>query len=189
MSGWKRPLHLGRRGRSVPSWHPRWLRVGPRVAAALRIRVRGRRAQRCGEPAPRGRPEARRAAAAGSPSDRPDSPVVGAEPRGRPGLPGLAASFGRPCALAASPGRERRPLVADALSERRLAARRCSPAGRTFVSARRLLSPPSVNHSWSPGEEGRPGDARPFKGAALLFRARGAGRSLHAGPRAAREPL
>lgn len=27
--------------------------------------------------------------------------------------------------------------------------------GRTFVSARRLLSPPSVNHSWSPGAGGR----------------------------------
>lgn len=62
------------------------------VAAALRIRVRGRRAQCRGEPAPRGRPEARRAAAAGSPSARPAPPALSAEPRGRPGLPGVAAS-------------------------------------------------------------------------------------------------
>ncbi|XP_068390888.1 collagen alpha-1(I) chain-like [Eschrichtius robustus] len=155
---------------------------GRGAAAALRIRVRGRRAQRRGEPAPRGRPEARRAAAAGSPSARPDPPAVDAEPRGRPGLPGSAASSGRSCAPAASPGRARRPLVAGARSEQRLAARRRSPKGRTFVSARRLLSPPSVNHSWSPGEEGRPGDARPFKGAARLFGAPASSPRLGAGP-------
>ncbi|TKC53233.1 hypothetical protein EI555_007557, partial [Monodon monoceros] len=45
----------------------------------------------------------------------------------------------------------------------------------------RLLSPPSVNHSWSPGEEGRPGDARPFKGAARLFGAPASSLRLRAG--------
>lgn len=97
---------------------------------------------------------------------------MGSKPRGWPGLLSSAASSWRPCAPAASPGRARRPLVAGARSEQRLRARRRSPKGRTFVSARRLLSPPSVNHSWSPREEGRPGDARPFKGAARLFGAR-----------------
>lgn len=86
------------------------------------------------------------------------------------------------------PGEGAAATCCDAPSEQRLVARRCSPAGRTFVSARRLLSPPSVNHSWSPREEGRPGDARPFKGAARLFRApapgprQGSGSPCHSRP-------
>lgn len=85
----------------------------------------------------------------------PGSPVQPPPPRApvRPRFPGEGAAA----------------TCCGAPSEQRLVARRCSPAGRTFVSARRLLSPPSVNHSWSPREEGRPGDARPFKGAACLF--------------------
>lgn len=123
----ERPPRAGGGGRSVLSAHPRWLRVRPGggmggVAAALRIRVRGRRAQCRGEPAPRGRPEARRAAAAGSPSARPAPPALSAEPRGRPGLPGVAASplraRGCPgegaeatCCRCPEPAETRRPAV------------------------------------------------------------------------------
>lgn len=102
----------------------------------------------------------------------PRSPAVRAEPR----LPqavrllGLRLRPAPPC-VRGFPGEGAAATCCGAPSEQRLVARRCSPAGRTFVSARRLLSPPSVNHSWSPREEGRPGDARPFKGAARLFRA------------------
>lgn len=151
---WVGALHSDRRGRFVPSRTP-IAPGGAGGAAAFKIRVQGQRAQRRGEPAPLGRPEARRTAAAGSPSVRPDPAAVSAEPRARPGSP-APASARRPCAPAASQGRARRPLVEGAPSERRLSTLRCAPAGRTFVSARRLLSPPSVNHSWSPGEEGRP---------------------------------
>lgn len=104
--------------RSVPSWHPRWLRVGPGAAAALRIRVHGRRAQRRGEPAPRGRPEARRTAAAGSPSACPDPPAVGAEPRGWPGLPDRTPLPGALARPRLPWGWARRPLVADARPSR-----------------------------------------------------------------------
>lgn len=74
------PPHSGGRwgwARSPPGNAPTAPGGDPGTAAALRIRVRGRRAQRRGEPAPRGRPEARRAAAAGSPSARPDPPGCG----------------------------------------------------------------------------------------------------------------
>lgn len=80
----------------MSAWHPRWLRVGPGAAAALRIRVRGRRAQRGGEPAPRGRPEARRAAAAGSPSARPDPSAVGLSRAGGRGSPARPPPLGAP---------------------------------------------------------------------------------------------
>lgn len=102
-------------GAPSPPGTPRWLRVGPGVAAALRIRARGRRAQRCGEPAPRGRPEVRRAAAAGSPSDRPGPPAAGAEPRS----PAWPPPPGAPARSRLPPGRARRPLVASAPSEQR----------------------------------------------------------------------
>ncbi|MEJ1275813.1 hypothetical protein NN561_006712 [Cricetulus griseus] len=96
------------------------------------------------------------------------SPVVRAEPRLPRAVPLRRLLPAPPCARG-FPREGAAATCCGAPSERRLVARRCSPAGRTFVSTRRLLSPPSVNHSWSPGEEGRPGDARPFKGAARLF--------------------
>lgn len=98
------------------------------------------------------------------------SPAVRAEPRLPPAVWLRRLLPAPPCVLG-FPGEGAAATCCRAPSEQRLVARRGSPAGRTFVSARRLLSPPSVNHSWSPGEEGRPGDARPFKGAARLFRA------------------
>lgn len=90
-------------------------------------------------------------------------------PHAPPRTPAVRAESRLPRAVRGFPGEGAAATCCGAPSERRLVARRCSPAGRTFVSARRLLSPPSVNHSWSPGEEGRLGDARPFKGAARLF--------------------
>lgn len=155
-----------RRGQAQPQHLESALGAGGRSAAHS---PRPRAAQRLAAPPP--------------PGPHPPAPIPsGGRGAGwAPGLRGLAASFGCPCAPAASPGRARRPLVAGARSERRLAARHSSPAGRTFVSARRLLSPPSVNHSWSPGEEGRPGDARPFKEAARLFGAPALGPSLGTG--------
>lgn len=98
----------------------------------------------------------------------PRSPAVRAESRLPRAVP-LRRLLPAPPCVRGFPGEGAAATCYGAPSEQRLVARRCSPAGRTFVSARRLLSPPSVNHSWSPGEEGRPGDARPFKGAARLF--------------------
>jgi hypothetical protein len=73
-----------------PLLAPRLWRAGPSAAAAAapRIRARGQREQRSPQPAPRGRPEALRpAAAAGSPSARPELPAMRAQPRGPPGSP------------------------------------------------------------------------------------------------------
>lgn len=98
----------------------------------------------------------------------PRFPAVRAESRLPRAVP-LRRLLPAPPCVRGFPGEGAAATCCGAPSERRLVARRCSPAGRTFVSARRLLSPPSVNHSWSPGEEGRPGDARPFKGAVRLF--------------------
>lgn len=129
--------------------------------------------------APRGR-----ATSAGCPCVRPYPPAL----RGA-----LSARAGPP-----PPGAPARPWLPEGgrgghllrcPNPRRRAAGLSLPAGRTFVSARRLLSPPSVNHSWSPGEEGRPRDARPFKGPARLFGAaarrpsRGTGPERHQGLR------
>lgn len=102
-SGLGRSPHSSGRGCSVPSWHPRWLQAGPGTAAALRIRPGGRRAQRRAQPAPKGRPEARRAAAAGSPSARPD-PLRWARSRVGPGAPRLGRLLRLPLCARGFPG-------------------------------------------------------------------------------------
>lgn len=149
----------------------------PRVAGGLQGNHRGSQIPRSGRVGAARHTACARVPPLGSPLLRRGVPMrlrgpqaVRDEPRLPPAVRLLRLRPAPPC-VRGFPGEGAAATCCDAPSERRLVARRCSPAGRTFVSARRLLSPPSVNHSWSPREEGRPGDARPFKGAARLFRA------------------